>query len=122
MAKKAKKKTPKKKTKKTKPLSVVKDNTQLERDFARIYALTGNAAIAYPDAGYKDQGENNRVQGYRLLQKPHVQDLVEQWRRLIERKLDIRENRILAELAAVAFADPLDILDITRNGDMCQES
>jgi phage terminase small subunit len=88
--------------------------TAYEDSFARLYAIHGNGAKAYALSKYKDQGaEGNRTQAYKLLQKPHILERVEEYRQLIDQKLDIRLDRILAELAAIAFSDPLDVVNFS---------
>lgn len=86
--------------------------TKRQDRFAQRYALHGNAAQAHREAEYKRvSAEQHRTLAYRLLQKAHIQERVEHYRDLIDRKLDVRTDRILMELAAVAFLDPLDVID-----------
>ena len=118
--KKVAKKTTKKKAKKlaAKATEIVVHQalTELEERFCRLYALGGNAAKAYKDSGYADQGENNRIRAYQILQKTYIIERVDYYKDLIARKLDIRDERILAEFMAVGFSDIGEAMDITKDG------
>lgn len=115
----SKKKTAKKKitkkrsTKKAVELKTAEDCTALEDNFAKLRALsTKSLSECYVLAGYSDIGhENNRKNGWKILQKPHVTERYEMYLQMAQAKLDVRLERILAEMSAIAFVDPIDVFD-----------
>ena len=93
------------------------DCTPKEDAIARERALTNKSlAQCYLDAGYSSRVKVPRVAAARALNKPHVQERVDYYRSMMAAKLDIRSERIMAEFAAIAFADPLDAFDIDESG------
>lgn len=75
--------------------------------FARNMALTGNASQSRTDAGYKKHPnpQINATNAWLLLQKVNVQKAYDYHRARVSEKMDISENRILAEMAAVGFSN-----------------
>jgi len=75
--------------------------------FARIFALTGNASKSRIDAGYTPHknAKINATHAYQLFQKKEVQIAYEFHKRQLAKKIDISENRILAEIAAIGFSN-----------------
>ncbi len=75
--------------------------------FARNFALTGNAAKSRIDAGYTSNKNKSidAIHAYKLFQKKEVQTAYEFHKRQLAKKIDISENRILAEMAAIGFSN-----------------
>ena len=88
-----------------------------EDAIARERALTTKTlGQCYLEAGYSSKVKEPRVAAAAVLNKPHVQERVDYYRSMMAAKLDIRAERILAEFAAIAFADPLDAFDMDEGG------
>lgn len=86
--------------------------------FARYYAQTGDAANSRIQAGFKGHSNafRNSNEGYKLLQYKEVQRAVEYYRSKLSEKMDISENRLLAEMAAMGFSNIAKLFH--DNGDM----
>lgn len=72
--------------------------------FAREYILDHNASRAAVAAGYSKK--NPDVEGSRLLAKPLVQELIACFAKKTAAKLEITAERVLNEIAKLAFMDP----------------
>ena len=93
------------------------DCSPKEDAIARERALTNKSLTqCYLDAGYSSKVKVPRVQAARVLNKPHVQERVDFYKSMAAAKLDIRTDRIMAEFAAIAFSDPLDVFNIDEGG------
>lgn len=79
-------------------------------NFARYFALSGNATKARLKAKYKDNKNTNKVEAYKLLQNPTIQEAYEHHKVLLSRKIDISENRLIAETAAIGLSNPKDVM------------
>lgn len=87
--------------------------TPKEDALAREVALTTNSlAECYLAAGYSSGVGTARNQATKTLRKPHVAERVDYYKSMAAAKLDIRNERITAEFAAIAFLDPIDVFDI----------
>ncbi len=79
--------------------------------FCREFIIDENAVRAYqrayPNSGY----ESARVSACELLAKPNVQDRIQELREERNKRLDISADRVLAELAKLAFYDPRNLFD-----------
>jgi len=92
--------------------------TQSQADFARYYAATGKASESRLRAGYKDSDKpnHNESMAYQLLRTEGVLKGVEYFRHELSKKIDISENRILAEMATMAFSNVGDLFN--KHGEM----
>lgn len=79
-------------------------------EFARLFAVTGDATNSRLQAGYADHGAN-RQEAYRLLQDAKIQQAIEHYKAAAAKKLDISENRILAEMAAMGFSNVANLFN-----------
>lgn len=79
--------------------------TKMQGEFARLYAVTGDATNSRLEAGYAHVEGLNRQEAYKLLQNVKVQLAVEYYKAQAAKKLDISENRLLAEMAAMGFSN-----------------
>lgn len=86
-------------------------------EFARLYALTGDATNSRLQAGYASH-KANRQEAYKLLQEPNIQLAVEHYKAEAAKKLDISENRILAEMAAIGFSNIANLANMTCLSDI----
>jgi phage terminase small subunit len=105
--------------------------TRKERLFADQFLLTGNKAGSAKAAGFSAKGAG--VYANRLLRKAAVQKYVTPRRQEIVRALDeaysITKDRVLRELAAIAFCDIRkmhdesgDILPVTKMDEMTRRA
>lgn len=75
-----------------------------QADFARLFAVSGDATNSRLQAGYSDHKANIN-EAYKLLQNPKIQQAVEHYKSEASKKMDISENRILAEMASMGFSN-----------------
>lgn len=85
--------------------------------FATAYAAHENGAQAVRDAGYKSKDPANMA--YKLLKKPEIMAVVDELRAERMKKFEITGDRILQELAKIAFSDITEF--IGRDGLMSAE-
>jgi len=87
--------------------------TMKEMVFARLLAQGEDLPIALDEAGLASDLTKAQCwsKGARLAKTVRVQERVLWYRELINRRFDVREDRVLGELAAIAFSDPLDFVD-----------
>jgi len=88
--------------------------TQPEKELAREFALTGDLArsyqLAFPVRCVGLTQSQKRVRAATMMGKPRVDEMYVYYKKAISNRMDIRSDRILAELAAVAFSDIADFL------------
>lgn len=77
--------------------------TEKQRRFCEEYVLDLNAKQAAIRAGYSINGAE--VQGHRLLSNANVQGYISHLNGKVSKKLEITRERVLQEMAAVAFFD-----------------
>jgi phage terminase small subunit len=77
--------------------------------FIREYLKDRNATQAAIRAGYSARSAHS--QGHDILKRPDVQERLRELTGEVLDKLDVSVDRILRELAAIAFADARDIFD-----------
>jgi hypothetical protein len=86
--------------------------------FIREYLLSGNATEAYRKAGYKSKSPE--VEASNLLRNPKVEarikELQAKTQEIAEKKFNITEERILEQLEAIAFFDPMSVLEWDDKG------
>lgn len=70
-----------------------------------------NQTEAYKAAGYKCSDEIARRNASRLLTKVDISERMDELRRQIEEKFEISKNKILKELARIAFFDPKELFN-----------
>jgi len=86
--------------------------TAQQQLFVHHYAANGfaNQSDAYIKAGYKARGQVAYTGASALLSNPKVAAAVQIEREKIAKKLDITKERVLNELAAMAFYDAGDLM------------
>jgi phage terminase small subunit len=77
--------------------------TKRQRLFVDEYLASRTAAAAYLAAGYK--GEDATACAWQLLKKPSIADAVIERRRQLLDDIGIRQERVVAELYAIATSD-----------------
>ena len=86
-----------------------------EKLFAREMALTGDLArsyhLAFPEQVATLKPQQIRVKAARLLTRDRVDEIYQYYKQAVAARMDIREERILQELAAIAFCDPAQMYE-----------
>lgn len=94
-------------------VSVAKLNDKQKR-FVDEYLVDLNATAAAKRAGYSEKSASRIA--IELLNKTHVSAEIQKRQAKLRGKLEITQERVLEELAAIAFANGTDFATITRNG------
>lgn len=82
--------------------------------FCEEYLVDLNATQAYLRAGYRVSERVAAVNALRLLAKPEVQVYLARRRQELQKKTEITQERVLAELAAIGFANGSDFARIVE--------
>lgn len=82
--------------------------TPKQARFVNEYLVDLNATQAVLRAGYKMSEKAAATQGGRLLRKAEIQKALQEAREAQEARTQITADRVLRELAAIAFADAGD--------------
>lgn len=85
--------------------------TDKQKRFVDEYLVDLNATAAARRAGYKDPNI-----GRQLITKNNVSAEIQKRQAKLRGKLEITQERVLEELAAIAFANGTDFATITHNG------
>lgn len=85
--------------------------TDKQKRFVDEYLVDLNATAAARRAGYKDPNI-----GRQLITKNNVSAEIQKRQEKLRGKLEITQERVLEELAAIAFANGTDFATITHNG------
>ena len=89
--------------------------TAKQARFVEEYLVDLNAAHAAIRAGYSKS--TAKEQGYQLLQRRDVADAVAARQADLAKKLEVTQERIVTELAKIAFANMSDYIRISGEGD-----
>lgn len=76
--------------------------------FCEEYAISLNAKEAALAAGYSPKGA--QTQGPRLLKLPAVRAKVDELLKRTSKKLEVTQERVVEEIARMAFYDPADLI------------
>lgn len=82
-----------------------KELTLKQRKFAQEYCIDLNATAAYIRAGYNAKGHAAESAASRLLSNVEIQDAVAQKQKELAAKCDVTAERVIREVAALAFSD-----------------
>lgn len=88
--------------------------TDKQKRFVAEYLVDLNATAAAIRAGYSEKTACE--QGSRLLANVKVQEEIQKRQKGLQRKLEITQERVLQELASIAFANGADFVTVNRNG------
>lgn len=93
--------------------------TDKQRAFVDEYLIDLNATRAYK-AVYKSckKDETARVNGSRLLTNANVVAYLSQRQRDIQRRTEVTQDKVVQELAAIAFADIADYVQVKDHGGL----
>jgi phage terminase small subunit len=84
--------------------------------FVELYVETPNATKAAIGAGYSERSAYST--GQRLLKHAEVKARIDQARARRAKRMEIRADRVLEELALIAFADIGDVIKVNADGDI----
>lgn len=87
--------------------------TAKQQRFVEEYLIDLNATQAAIRAGYSEKTANE--QGARLLANVSVRDAIDGAKVKRSNKLEITAERVLTEMARMAYYDPLDLIEIARD-------
>ena len=79
--------------------------TELEERFCQEYLKDLNGTQAYLRTGYKCQKDSAKVNSCRLLAKPEIQERISQLMEERSKRTKIEADRVLQEIAKIAFAN-----------------
>ena len=85
--------------------------TEKQKRFVQEYLVDLNATAAAKRAGYKDPNI-----GRQLIAKNNVSAEIQKRQVKLQNKLKITQERVLSELAAIAFANGTDFATVNANG------
>ena len=88
--------------------------TPKQKRFVDEYMVDLNATAAARRAGYSEK--TAEVIGYENLRKPQIMAAIQERQGELQGKLEITQERVLEELAAIAFANGTDFVTITQAG------
>lgn len=84
--------------------------------FVEEYLKDLNAAKAAERAGYSKR--TARAQGSRLLTHADVSEAIEKGKARRAKRVGITQDRVLFELASIAFANLADVMDVDEDGNV----
>ncbi len=88
--------------------------TRQQQIFVNEYLVDLNASRAALRAGYSKN--NHGVLGYQLLQNPLIQEHIAKRMNDLQKRVEITQDRVIAEYAKIAFSDIRNYYD--ENGDI----
>ena len=90
------------------------DLTPKQERFCREYIKDGNGTQAAIRAGYATSGAD--VQAIRLLGNARIQAYMDELKREQAERLEISADRIVQEIASIAFESITDVIEFDANG------
>lgn len=88
--------------------------TDKQRAFVSEYLVDKNATAAYIRAGYTARGNAAEASASQLLRNPKIRAEIDKRLAFLMERVEITPERILQELAAIAFADTNDYVQIVE--------
>lgn len=87
-----------------------------ELSFVNEYMATQNGAGSARAAGYS--AHTAKEQACELLKRPHIKEYLDELNERRAKRLEISADRVLEELAKIAFVDPTEVFDVDAKGNM----
>lgn len=94
--------------------------TDRQKEFVRQYLVDLNATKAAIRAGYSAKTAS-RI-GPQLLGKPCVREAIEKAQAKRAQRVEVTADRVVAELAKIAFSDPRDLMEWGPDGVVLRPS
>ncbi len=85
--------------------------TPRQESFVREYLIDLNATAAYKRAGYSAKGHAAEVEASKVLRNPEVAKAIAAAQQERATRVEIQADRVLQELARIAFFDPRSLLN-----------
>lgn len=92
-------------------LSFVAELSARHQRFVAEYLIDQNASAAYKRAGYSAKGNSAEVNAARLLRNAQIREAIEAKLTKTLAKLELTSERVLQEVARIAFFDPRKLFD-----------
>jgi phage terminase small subunit len=89
--------------------------THRHKLFALAYLRHSVGSRAMREAGYKVSIENQRGAAHALLKLPHIAKFIAERRAEQLERLGAGADRVLEELAAIAFSSPMELFEVVEN-------
>jgi len=86
--------------------------TPKQEMFCKEYLIDFNATQACIKAGYSRKSAE--MIGFENLRKPYIQSYIQELKEKRNAKIEITQEKVVNELAKIAFANTTDILDISE--------
>lgn len=83
-----------------------------QKTFVQEYLVDLNATQAAIRAGYS--AKTAEVQGCRLLSNANIQEAIQEAIKAREKRTEITQDRVLEELAKIAFSDTTDVVKVVN--------
>lgn len=93
------------------PPGKVSSLTELERKFSECYLKSLNATQAYLEVRPQVKRSTAEANGHRLLRKAEVAEYLEKRRLALQATTDVCLEKVVQELAKIAFFDPRALFD-----------
>ena len=93
-----------------------KDLTPKQKRFCEEYIKDCNATQAYLRAGYRGSTGTAEVESHKLLRNPKIQAYIQQIQKARSSRTEIDADRVLLELAKIAFSDIKNVFELTEEG------
>ena len=90
--------------------------TDKQKRFCEEYLIDLNATQAAIRAGYKEK--TAYAQGQRLLKKVEAQEYLQELMDERSKRTEITADRVLQELAAIAFSDRTELAQVGKSGEV----
>lgn len=92
--------------------------TEKQKRFCEEYLIDLNGTQAYIRTGYSAKKEcTARVESSKLLTKPNIQAYISELRESQSERTQITADKVLAELAAIAFSDRTELAQVVHLTD-----
>lgn len=87
--------------------------TAKQKRFVDEYLIDLNATRAYKSAGYSVTSDNAAgVEGHKLLRNPKIKTSIDERMKAREKRTEITQDKVLAELAKIAFVSGADFAKV----------
>ncbi len=94
----------------------MKQLTKKEITFSQEYIIKQNGAASARAAGYSQKTAKEIA--FEILRRPHVKAYINELNEERAKRLEISADRVLEELAKIAFVDPTNIFDVDKDGNL----
>lgn len=90
--------------------------TAKQKAFCKEYLIDLNATAAAKRAGYSEKTANE--QSAQLMAMPHIKAIIDYELEARAKRTEITADRVLQELAKLAFVDPRNLFELDKRGNV----